>query len=309
MKNLLRKLTMLTAVATLGFLFSCNKDEETFDAPVISVESSQLDETNTFEGEPGAALSYTINITAEAGFVTLYANDAVADEKDPGTTPTTWSYPSSDQLPDDEGTYTIEYYAIDEEGQESNHITITIIVTSSEARSYSAVLLTPPLGETTEEKTSETFFSTNTGLTYSMNEVLTTQDPISADIDFGYFYGENDGATLSDPASYPFAYGQANWGTRNSTTFRRTSLTSADLTEVTSWADIDAEFEGATAADGDAGIESQLAIGEVLAFETDSDKAGGAKRGLILVVSYSGEGTSIGKIELDILVQEEASAQ
>ncbi len=139
-----------------------------------------------------------------------------------------------------------------------------------------------------------------------MNEVNNTSDPISADIDFGYFYGSTDGATLSDPDSYPFAYGQAAWGTRNSTTFRRTSLTSSAFAEVTNFAAIEAAYEAATAADTDPGIESGLVQGEVLAFATDADKTGGSKKGLILINSIvAGDGED-GQINIEVIVQEDA---
>lgn len=303
MKKLFKNILILTVIASLGLMLSCNKDEETFDAPLLTIESTQLDSEFSFEGTPGEPLSYTVVVTADAGFNTLYKDGAVEASKASGTTPTSFQHPVSYEIPDEVGTYTTEYYAVDEAGQESNRVTVTVVVTSPAARSYSTVLLTPPL----DTKDSETFYSTNTGSKYTMNQVNNSGDPLSADIDFGYFYGSNTGATLSDPASYPFAYGQSNWGTLNSTTFRRTSLTASDFLEVVTWADLDAKFEAATAADGDPGIEAELAKGEVLAFQTDADKTGGAKRGLVLVVDYSGEATSNGKIELDILVQETAT--
>ncbi len=317
MKNLFKNLLMLTAIASLGLMFGCNEDEEEIPVvPMVSFESSVLDDTGSATLKPGDVLSFVITVDAPAGFNTLnmdYFRDGVAESdsvisKTPGTTPLEYT---SDQFSfeisnEDVGiVHTFVFGAVDELGQASSSLTLTIDVSSPDARSYSAVLLVPPLGDTRETKTSETFYSTSVGETYSMTEVLTSANPISADIDFGYFYGASTGATLSDPASYPFAYGQVDWGTLNSTTFKRTTLTA--LTEVVTWADLDAAFEAATDADSDPGIESGLEIGEVLAFETDGDKEGGAKRGLILVVNYSGEGTSVGKIELDILVQEVAT--
>ncbi len=316
MKKFIKNLTYIAVVASLGFMMSCNEDEETPDVPIVSFESSVLDETGSAELEPGDVLSFIIEVNAPGGFNTLNGTffkdgtefqDTVIS-KTPGTSPLDYT---SDQFNFEMGNedvgsvFAIEFQAVDEEGQLSNKLILTVEVTSPAARSYSTVLLTPPLGDTKETKTSETFFSTNTGETYSMNEVLTTTEPVSGEIDFGYFYGQNTGATLSDPESYPFAYGQADWGTRNSTTFRRTSLTA--LTEIATWADIDAAFDAAEDPDADPGIEAELAIGEILAFETDGDKAGGAKRGLILIVDYSGEGTSEGVIQLDIVVQEEAT--
>ncbi|MEQ8882876.1 MAG: hypothetical protein RLQ12_24760 [Cyclobacteriaceae bacterium] len=312
MRKFIKNLSLLAVVASLGFMMSCNEDEETPDVPIVSFESSILDETGSAELQPGDVLSFIISVEAPGGFNTLngtFFRDGVefmdtVISKTPGTSPLEYT---SDQFNfemqnEDVGSvFSITFQAVDEESQFSNTLTLTVEVTSPSARSYSTVLLVPPL----DTKDSETFFSTNTGLNYTMNQVNNSTEPLSANIDFGYFYGQNTGATLASPADYPFEYGQANWGARNSTTFRRTSLTS--FAEVSTWADIDAAFEAATDPDSDPGIEAELSIGEILAFETDGDKTGGAKRGLILIVNYSGEGTSEGEIQLDILVQEEAT--
>ncbi len=312
MKKFIKNLSLLAVVASLGFMMSCNEDEETPDVPIVSVTPNDLLDGTT-EVEAGGTISFVIDVDAPGGFNTLngdfFADGTLVKDtvigKTPGTSPLEYT---SGQFRfeydnDDVGVlFTYVFQAVDETGQFSNEITISVEVTSPEARSYSTVLLIPPL----DTKDSETFFSTSTGLNYTMNQVNNSTEPLSANIDFGYFYGQNTGATLASPADYPFEYGQANWGVRNSTTFRRTSLTA--LTEVVTWADIDAAFEAATDPDSDPGIEAELQIGEILAFETDADKTGGAKRGLILIVDYSGEGTNLGKIELDILVQEEATS-
>ncbi len=75
---------------------------------------------------------------------------------------------------------------------------------------------------------------------------------------------------------------------------------------ITTFADIDAAFEGGTQPT-DASIVSGLAVGDVVAFETDADKDGGSKRGVIEVTSITpGDGVN-GRIELEIIVQEESN--
>ena len=329
MKNIFKKLMMLTAIATLGFLYSCNNDDEepAPDAPVLefSAETVVTGETLISGGEvaAGDTVRLTISVTAAAGFNTLrisgdYVGEATRTDLnvDAGTTSVeniSFTLPTSES--DEGATRNITITAVDDsDGTTEEMFSFDVgAPLSPEARVYTTVLLAAPLQDidgSTASKTSMTFFSTNTGDRYSMAQVLQSSDPLSADIDFGYFYGSGDsntGATLTDPDSYPFAYGQEDWGTRNSTTFRRTDLDASAFAEVVTYADIDEEFDAADPADSDAGIESGLAAGEVLAFETDSDKLGGSKRGLILVNSITGTDGEDGEISLEILVQEEAN--
>lgn len=326
MKSLFKNLLLLTTIFSLAFLFSCGdedpEDEVLPTGPSISVDTkvNGTAATSPIEAQPGDEITFDVSITSEGGF-NVYRIHTSVDEGSPSTTELTridldldagaTAVTDSRAVEIEEAhvgsTLTFEFEVVDDANQTST-TTVVVEVTSPEARSYTAVLLAAPIGAETAEKTSETFFSTNTGLTYSMKEINESSDPLSANIDFGYFYGSGEGqteATLSDPESYPFAYGQAAWGTRNSTTFRRTSLDASAFAEVTDFSAIDAAFEAAEAADTDAGIESNLEVGEVLAFATDADKEGGSKKGLILVKSIvEGDGET-GQIELEILVQEE----
>lgn len=309
MKNLLKSSFILLAVASLTFLASCGDTEDPLpDGPIVEVTAAS-------EVEEGNDIELTVNITALGGFDRFTLSEGTTFIKE---------YSAADFANVEDGTVTaftevitittdatagatLEFSVnvVDKNNLEASD-EVSVDVVSPEARTYTAVLLAAPLGTTTAEKTSETFFSTNTGLTYSMKTINESSDPLSANIDFGYFYGANTGATLSDPASYPFAYGQAAWGVRNSTTFRRTALSAAAFAEVTTFAAIDAAFEAATAADSDAGIESGLEAGEVLAFETDADKTGGSKRGLILVNSIVTGAGENGQISIEVIVQEDA---
>ncbi|MEQ9374434.1 MAG: hypothetical protein RIG68_04625 [Imperialibacter sp.] len=330
MKKLFRNLLFFSAIGSVAILASCGGDEEEPlpDGPSITVAVSGDVEGSgeEFTAITGDEVTFAVSITAPGVFNTLnitpsidgvagtlvpYTRDdtEVTTNADNTTASINLSYEFDEEDEGKEISWTFE--AVDDSDQKA---TKTITVTASappspEARAYSTVLLSAPIGATTAEKSSETFFSTSTGLTYSMKAVLESSDPISANIDFGYFYGASTFATLASPAAYPFAYGQAAWGTKNATTFRRTTLDDTAFGaegSVKTWADIDAAVEAATAADADPGIESGLEEGEVLAFVTASTKTGGSKKGLILVKSITGAAGSDGKIELEILVQEDA---
>jgi len=189
-------------------------------------------------------------------------------------------------------------FDVDHDGAEFTAKTITVTTVSPPARSYSATLLYAPLGN----NESKTFFSTNTGLTYSMSDVLGSSEVISDDIDFGYYYGSTDMASLSAPSDY-FIYDLCAWSVKNATQFAATSLSSTDFSEIVTFADIDAAYDGGT----DAGkIITELAEGDVIAFATDATKEGGSKKGVILIKTITGTDGEGDNIEIDVLVQEPA---
>ena len=78
----------------------------------------------------------------------------------------------------------IDFEAVDEEGNTAT-TSFSFIVVSPVAKIQTAVILYAPLGDLS----SETFYSIINNETYSRNEVESTADPISASIDFGYYYG------------------------------------------------------------------------------------------------------------------------
>ncbi|MFT4738678.1 MAG: hypothetical protein ACI92W_002802, partial [Paraglaciecola sp.] len=54
-------------------------------------------------------------------------------------------------------------------------------------------------------------------------------------------------------------------------------------------------------------VISSLAADQVYGFLTDATKEGGAKKGLILVKTITGTAGSDGRLEIDVLVQEDAN--
>jgi hypothetical protein len=320
MKKRIQKLMTCSALATSLLLFSCGEDEPVvLDGPVIQVAATVGTDILATNGEvtAGETVSFSISVTADGVFNTLRVKGDYTEtySRTPGTTPTTFSQVFEAVTIEDQidQTLTLTFEAVDDQ----NIVTSTdfsfkvIAPPSPAARVYSETLLAAPIQDdagANTSKTSETFFSTNTGAKYTMNDVLASADPLSADIDFGYFYGTEKKATLSDPANYPFAYGQAAWGTRNSTTFQLTDLTVSQFTEIVTFADIEETFSQAKAADNDPGLEIDLAKDQVLAFTTDADKPDGKgdKRGFILIGDIVGTNGSDASITLTIIVEEES---
>ena len=302
------------AVATSLLLFSCGEEEPVLlDGPIVTVAATVDTDILAANGEvtAGETVSFSISVTAEGVFNTLRVKGDYTEtySRTPGTTPTTFSQVFEAETTEDQvgQIITLTFEAVDDQSiATSTDFSFTVI--SPEARVYSAILLAAPLEDGAGTKASKTFFSTNTGDRYTMDEVNGTTDPISADIDFGYFYGTVKKATLSDPANYPFAYGQAAWGRRNATIFQRTDLTASQFNEIVTFADIADIFSQAKAADNDPGLEIDLVKGEVLAFTTDATKPDGkgGKRGFILIGDILGTSGSDGSIELTIIVEEES---
>ena len=133
-------------------------------------------------------------------------------------------------------TYEFEYVLVEEEigedvyfdfevdhmGAETSPQTITIITNSPPARSYTAVLVYSP----TANIKSATFFSTDLGMTFSSDSVISSPAAISPSIDFGYYYGATDNASLASIAQYPALFAQSvdTWNTQNETQFLSTDL-------------------------------------------------------------------------------------
>lgn len=322
MKKAIQKLMTCSAVATSLLLFSCGEEEPVvLDGPTVQVAATVGADILAADGEvtAGETVSFSITVTADGGFNTLRVTGDYTEtySRTPGTTPTSFSQVFEAVTTDAQidQTLTLTFTAVDDQTQPvttSVDFSFKVIAPPSPAaRVYSETLLAAPLQDdagTNTSKTSETFFSTNTGEKYTMNDVLASADPLSADIDFGYFYGTDNKASLSDPASYPFEYGQAAWGTKNSTTFQRTDLTASQFTELVTFADIDATFAQAKAVDSDPGFESLLVKDEVLAFTTDADKpdSKGGKRGFILIGDIVEDAGELGSIKLTIIVEEES---
>jgi hypothetical protein len=295
------------------YIAGCSPDDETPapGAPVITFENDNI-QNGTYTGVAGETMEILVNVQAPAGFNALQIRKAVDGAEESDFTQrhargqeinTSYEHLFTYQLQTaeigKEVVFTFE--GIDEQGLTRGE-TLTLITTGSPAVRYTSVLLFAPL----ENLNSQTFFSTNTGDTYSMNDVLNSAENISTHIDFGYFYGQTREATLASPAAYPLPdYGQANWVFRNETLIGRTEITPGQYFEITDedTEAIDQAFEGATFGANPQQV-SNLVIGEILAFETDNDKTGGRKRGLIQVQNIqAGTGTE-GSITIEVLVEQ-----
>ncbi len=303
----------ISVLTMITLFYSCSKNDNTMPPGPATLTFNP--DTASFEGLPGATWSFTVTATAPSGFDSLYI------EKQVGTGSPT-EYASVTSATDNSATYNFSYtlsadevgetvtftFTLVETGTSGASATKTIMTDSPPARSYTAILLYAPLSP---DKSANSFFSTSTGATYSPDSVNATNDPLSADIDFGYYYGATDLASLASPLAYSklsdtdLKSQVAGWGTLNDITFKTTSITSSQFTEMSTFADIDQAFASGTASTT-AGVVTKLAVGQVIAFQTDASKSGGSIKGLIMVDDIQGTYNEGDHIKLDILVEEPA---
>ncbi len=323
MTKLNNYLLRFLATGSIVFLASCIEDDPMPTTnPTISITAGDFDDNNEATGEAGDVVTASLTVNAEGGFNTLRITKSggepfdeivetkMVGEAGPAQFTTTFTYTLVEE---EEGvTVTFTVQAVDDtDDANTGSITLTVVTeepASPDARVYSVILLEAPLeGTGGGNPTSETFFSSEDGETYSIDEV-DVPEAISKTIDFGYFFGTSSGANLASPvdyAIYDLTDAGFNWSILNETEFRETTLTSEDLL-ITTFADIDEAFESGTAP-SDPSTISGLAMGDVIAFQTDSDKDDGSKRGLILVNDLVEGNGSDGEIDLEIHIQEKAN--
>jgi len=169
---------------------------------------------------------------------------------------------------------------------------------------FNAITLAAPASD----NSSESFFSANTGLVYSVTQVNSSAD-IPVNIDFGYFYTDSEKSSFTGPANFPtniYNVGPngENWSPLNVTNFRRTSLSGLnfDALDEDSQSEIDAAYDDSTS--GTELVITNLAEGEVVAFKTSSNKLTGSKRGLFKVVSITAGANPDGKIVIDVIANQ-----
>lgn len=318
MKSLIRNMSMMAVAASMVLFTSCGEDDETPApaGPTISV-STELNGTATTESpiqaEPEDEVKFNVDISSEGGFnvyrIFVSVDGAASTKIDEftrldlnvtaGTTSTTDSRTYEVQSSDVGSKLTFEFEVVDDNDQTAT-TTVEVEVNSPEARSYSTILLAAPTADTKNKN----FFSVSAGETYSGDDVTSTSASVSPTIDFGYYYGNTEEASIASPKGFEsttFSSQVEGWGTKNNTTIKTTTMTAAQFLETKTYADIDAAYEAGTLDDN--GIVNNLAEGTVLAFET----VNGVK-GLIHIAKIEPGFNSDDYVEINVLAQLEASA-
>jgi len=186
-----------------------------------------------------------------------------------------------------------------------SELAVPIELSQPQSVIFTGVILEAP----TIDKNSKSFFSTNIGQTYSVNDVTNASGNVSKEIDFGYYYKSGDNASFTGPGNFPSNVydlgpnGDEQWATLNITNFRKTSLSEAEFDELNenSQSEINDAFENATG-------ENKLIImnlqeGDIIAFKTDL-KNNKNPRGLFKVVNITGTDGVDDSIEIDLIINQ-----
>lgn len=285
-------------LSTLVFLISCNKDSgETPNEPTVFISP------NFGDADVGGTMSTTIEIDAPGGFRSLVLTtivDEVRDEANTvtispafsGQTDTTFTYTFTNTVRELAGaTIDIEFLLTDNLDRSSNSLYRVGINEPSTLVNF-GTNLTPPQS-TDGVSNSTTFIGLGSSQTsWSVAQVNAETTDVTQFMDFGYYYDEStSSAIMASIFSYPIPNlgGMDTWTNRNQTTFRRTTLTAEDY-DAARFRDIYLAYQNGTSETLDERI-SDLQVGDIIAFEMDSDKFGGVKNGIFHVLALqAGDG-------------------
>ena len=301
-KTLLNSLKALM-LACVVLLQSCGDDEST-TGPILVVTSISTGwdgSNNSFSGEAGDMLELALTVTAENGFNMISINDGGVEDL--------WSA-SADEEGETEysGTYTYELMG----ANAGDSVVLTIIATDDESNTteemvtvhvtenavsvtkYTAKLLYAPTGD----NKSETFFSTDDGTTYSRENV--EGNSLSSKIDFGYYYGANDNASIASPEAYPI--GDLEWDVENKTMMKLTDMPEEHFDGITNNSHFANHWGMTDMADADGDVVG-LSEGDLIAFTLDDSR--GNKKGFLLVKTISGTWNEGDYIEVEVIMEGE----
>ncbi len=298
----MRLLTVLFAVAGMIFLNSCGGDDQ-HAAPTISISKTswELD----FSNDTAVQVLFTADVNAEGevetfsitetkidqnGGQTSAAYDASTTSSFKGETSKKYTFDKTFYASDftQYKEYDYKFSVTDKDGQ-SYSVTVKITkkaeATSPDATEYSTVLM----GAQSNANVGS-FYDVESNTVYTLSDANAHQ----ADVDFIYYYGSTNTATIAAPndetvngQSGDFTWTQ-DWTTQNATAFYK--LTGVDFASIQTTADVDAALEGQNSP---LSKVPQLAVGDVVGFTTAA-----GTNGVFKVTDISG--TSDGTITIDV---------
>lgn len=296
----MKKLNFLFAIlvmAAVPFITSCGTDE-TATPPTLML--------NAAPGYTGTDVTVPVNTELKVGIIASSTSAKLSNFKISQTiggitsTPvdTTFSIDSFNRdyiitAPDQVGSLTLTFKITAADG-EMAQASFTITTTSAPIYTYTAILmggqLNPDLGS---------FYSTGTNTVLKVGPA--TAAPAS--VDFGYYYGTVNEATISAPSDNAITAvtnfdAISGWNPRNITKMKL-------ITTAINWANVTDESGILTYATSLTETKADhLQVDDIVAFETASTSTNPGKKGLFKVIELNG--TSIGtdrSIKIEIKIQ------
>ncbi len=274
--KILKSLVLVVLVAVA--FTSCNKDETTLPAPVITF----LNGVN--EASVNAGGSYTIagNIASEEGLTEVkYFQVTSTGETQLGQAVTSFdnanSYSFQKTINDVSVQTVIKVMATDKKNQ-SSVLNFTIKVNGASISSYNNITL----GAQTNATIGSSFASLN-GLVYNLTDAKAN----ASKIDVIFFYGTTNLATLSAPSNtvdldqvFTTASKPSTWTVQNGTKLEKRNT--VNFESISTGNQIDNVESTGTAK------VSSVAVGDVILFRTANTSAFPNKNGVLKVTALSG---------------------
>lgn len=268
------------AIASLGFMTSCGDDDEIEPEERPTIEF--IGGTGFTSGDKSvpAGEQITTKVVARSGQSDTNLERFTIKVSTNGATPATlfdttdlkgesFEYTASFFTQGVAGTSVYTYTIEDNKGRTSdNSYTITTTSTSTgPLNTFSTQLLG------SYNNAAPGFFATSTGTRYFRNTAINNQGAI----DFVYFYGASNQATLAapnDPDANTISELKLNtWTTKNATTFKRTALTPQGFTAIADVNALQVAYNSGTDTTPTSRA-NMLAVGQVIAFKTQAGKRG-----------------------------------
>lgn len=301
MKNTFKNLPLIFVFALAITFTSCSDDDEstpTVLAPSISV-SFLVEGVSATSAAPGDTIAFALSATADAGINRIYGSGLDINKNDltltnEGTS-TSLSVAYVPIAADAGSTLEFLFIVVDDLNQVDS-ATVSLDIVAIDAKVQTAKLLYPPTGD----GNSKTFYAISENVVYTHSDVTGTAEAVSPKIDLGYYYGGDDKATLSSISSYPTAvFDVSAWGTKNATKIIETSISVETYTALSTIPEVEEEFAKVDFTSED-GVTADLAVGNVLAFETVS-----GLKGFIYVSGLEAGSDSNDFIELEFILASE----
>ncbi|MCK4661657.1 MAG: hypothetical protein KAT68_02225 [Bacteroidales bacterium] len=278
----------LFLIAALSFSFTSCDDEEV-DAIAPSITLTQ--ETGYINADaivtPNAELKFKVDIRkGDANMEKLTLTEGgqhVADSPYEDVDGSADVVEITFDAKANEGNYVYKFEVTDKDGETASvSVTITVEVSGGAITTYSSKILGA------HQSTSGSSFASTNGTVYSLADAATN----STLIDFMYFYGATNEATIAAPDDTDAAtvFDLSGFATKNATRFA--TANSVDFANVTD----DVEIISAATSASSTKI-NHLAIGNVIAFKTAA-----GKMGLLSITAMTTGAT--GDITIDVKVQE-----
>lgn len=266
----------------------CDDDKSQTDPPTVFINP------NFGNTDPGGELVLSIEIDVPGGLTSVVVTTIIEEVRDDdnatmisptkvGVTDTTFTYTYDQTDKSIAGLIIdVELVATDLLGQTGTSLYRVGIAAPSVSLVPSASFA-PPQSDGMGGSNSTAFFTTtNLQPSWTIDQINNDSEDVGAEIDFGYYYDTNSNtAIFASIEDYPIVNfgGIDTWSRRNSTVFRMTDMNPEEF-KTAAFVEIYRAFNEGTLTAREQRTDA-LSVNDVVAFETNPDKAEGSKRGLI----------------------------